>query len=72
LKPDLPVITISGLMGSEKIQEQLGNIGVVFVPKPFATEKLLLTLREAIGESVKLEEAPQMTSAALKQPVLGK
>jgi len=48
LQPKLPVIAISGLMAGDKIQEQLGDFGVVFIPKPFTTEKLLLAIRDAV------------------------
>ncbi len=46
--PQLRVIAISGLMAGDKIQERLGGEGVTFLPKPFATQKLMLTLREVL------------------------
>ncbi|MDB6023454.1 MAG: sensor hybrid histidine kinase [Pedosphaera sp.] len=48
LQPNLPVIAISGLMAGDKIHEQLGDVGVVFMPKPFTMEKLLLAVRDAV------------------------
>lgn len=48
LQPKLPIIAISGLMAGDKIQEQLGDVGVVFIPKPFTSEKLLLAIRELV------------------------
>ena len=67
---DLPVIAISGLMAGDKIQEQLGGEGVLFVAKPFTTEKLLLTLREALTTDSKTAEASDKPSAAYPQTSL--
>jgi CheY-like chemotaxis protein len=46
--PKLKIIAISGLMAGDKIQERIGGEGVMFIPKPFATEKLLVALREIL------------------------
>jgi two-component system cell cycle sensor histidine kinase/response regulator CckA len=56
-QPGLQFIAISGLMQSDKLKEQLGGDSVVFIPKPFPTEKLLLALREAIVGKVVLPVA---------------
>ncbi len=49
LDPKLKIIAISGLMAGDKIQERIGGEGVMFIPKPFATEKLLVALRDALA-----------------------
>jgi two-component system, cell cycle sensor histidine kinase and response regulator CckA len=45
---ELQFIAISGLMDGEKIRQLLGE-DIVFIPKPFSTEKLLKTVRDLIG-----------------------
>jgi two-component system, cell cycle sensor histidine kinase and response regulator CckA len=73
LDPKLPVIAISGLMAGDKIQEQLGDVGVVFIPKPFTTEKLLIAIRDAIiGTTPDSQKIASNSVPGVKQPTLGK
>ena len=48
----LPIIAISGLIAGDKIHERLGGEDVLFLSKPFAIEKLVLTVREALAAKV--------------------
>lgn len=67
LNPKLPVVAISGLMANDKIQAQLGDVGVNFVPKPFTSEKLLVAIRDAvIGDVDGLDEAPKAKEPVVK------
>ena len=50
-QPDLQFIALSGLMQSDKIKEQLGGAEIPFIPKPYAIENLLQTLRKLITQS---------------------
>jgi PAS domain S-box-containing protein len=47
--PALQFIAISGLMQGDKLKEEFGDKSVVFIPKPFTMEKLLLAVRNALG-----------------------
>jgi CheY-like chemotaxis protein len=61
--PDLPVIAISGLMQSDTLKEQL-NAEVPFLQKPYTTEKLLESLKKALGvkkEQNKTEQGSQLS-----------
>lgn len=69
MQPAIQVIAISGLMGADKIQEQFGDTGVTFIPKPFATEKLLVAVRDAvIGTPAAPTPAPKAVEK--KEPVV--
>ncbi len=47
-QPALQFIAISGLMQGDKLKEQFGDDSVAFIPKPFASEKLLVAIRDAL------------------------
>ena len=51
-QPALHFIAVSGLMQGDKLKEALGDDSVPFIPKPFASEKLLLALRSALGSKI--------------------
>jgi PAS domain S-box-containing protein len=53
--PKLKFIAISGLLAGDKIQERIGGEEVAFISKPFASEKLLVSLREVLNEAPKPE-----------------
>jgi two-component system cell cycle sensor histidine kinase/response regulator CckA len=48
--PNLRFIAISGLMQAEALREKLGDTAIVFIPKPFNTERLLKAARDLLGD----------------------
>jgi CheY-like chemotaxis protein len=53
LDPNVRIIAASGLSESEKLTEELPN--ATFLLKPFSTEKLLTTVRDALHGNPKLQ-----------------
>jgi PAS domain S-box-containing protein len=51
--PNLRFIAISGLMQAEALRDQLGDNSIVFVPKPFTTERLLKAVRDLLNDKAR-------------------
>ena len=55
VRPELRFIAMSGLQQSDKIKDLIQAQELLFLPKPITTEKLLLTLRDALARPAKPE-----------------
>ena len=51
VRPDLPMIAISGLTQSDQVSQRLGALGIPFLPKPFDSEKLLTAIRKVLTQA---------------------
>jgi PAS domain S-box-containing protein len=52
LDPDVKCMAVSGLMDNDKVAEMSQNGRISFLPKPFTTEQLLLSLRHLLDGAV--------------------
>jgi DNA-binding NtrC family response regulator len=57
VRPELRFVAMSGLQQSERIRDLLQARELLFLAKPITTEKLLLTVREALERPANLAAA---------------
>ena len=59
MHPEMKFVAVSGLQQTDEIKQQFAAMGIPFLPKPFNTEKLLLTVKKEFGTA-----ASSMAAAA--------
>jgi CheY-like chemotaxis protein len=48
MRPEMKFVAVSGLQQTDEIRQQFAAMGTPFLPKPFNTEKLLLTVKKEL------------------------
>ena len=52
MRPEMKFVSVSGLQQTDEIKQQFAAMGIPFLPKPFNTEKLLLTVKKELSSRV--------------------